>query len=92
MVGAVWHFGMLSPFNIFFYFIPRSWVVVSMPYYILVKLIGIGLSMNYVLNKWFAKLSFFHVCYLFCYVFLIFIIWNIIGHRCGWTWRLCSLL
>ena len=70
MVGAVWHFGMLSPFNIFFYFIPRSWVVVSMPYYILVKLIGIGLSMDYVLNKWFAKLSFFsRMLFVLLYVF-----------------------
>lgn len=57
MIGAVWHFGILSPFNLFFYFIPREWIVISMPYFIMIKLISIGCAINCVLNKWFDRLS-----------------------------------
>lgn len=56
MSGAIWHFGLISPFNIFFVFIQRDWIEASMAFYILIKLICISLSMRYVLKKWFPVL------------------------------------
>lgn len=56
MCGAIWHFGLISPFNVFFVFIRRDWIEASMAFYILIKLICISLSMRYVLEKWFPAL------------------------------------
>lgn len=70
MPGPNWHFGVLSPFNLLFYLIPRKLVVVSMPYYILVKLINISVSMKYVMDRWFTNLSSaFRVFFTLLYVF-----------------------
>ncbi len=73
MSGAIWHFGMISPFNVFFLFIPREMVVVSMPYYILIKLIFIGFSMDYVLQKWFQNVSgIMRIAVALMYVFCVY--------------------
>lgn len=57
MCGANWHFGLISPFNLFFLFIPRSMVEASMSFYLLGKLAAISLSMRFVVKRWFPDLS-----------------------------------
>lgn len=70
MAGAVWHFGLISPFNMVYLLIPRQFVVVSMPYIIMLKLIFIGFSMNYVMQKWFGSLSrSLRIVFVLMYVF-----------------------
>lgn len=70
MAGAVWHFGLISPFNLVYLLIPRQLVVVSMPYLIMVKLIFIGFSMDYVMQKWFGGLSrSLRIAFVLMYVF-----------------------
>lgn len=71
MIGAALHFGLVSPFNLFFWFVKRSAVESSMSIYILIKLIAIGLSMRFVLRKWIPGLSgrmcvSFSLLYVFC--------------------------
>lgn len=57
MCGANWHFGNISPFNIFFLFIPRGWIEASMSIYVLIKLICISIGTDMVFSKWFSNLS-----------------------------------
>lgn len=71
MSGPVLHFGLVSPFNLFFLFIKRSAVETSMSVYILIKLVAIGMSMRMVLKKWTPGLSAvmrvsFSLLYVFC--------------------------
>lgn len=56
MCGANWHFGLISPFNLFFLLIPRSMVEASMSFYLLGKLAAISLSMRFAVKKWFPGL------------------------------------
>lgn len=73
MAGVVLHFGLISPFNIFFLFIKRSAIESSMSVYILVKLIAIGYSMRFLLKKWFPSLSgWMSVSFSLLYVFSVF--------------------
>lgn len=71
MAGAALHFGLISPFNLFFFFVRRSAIEASMSVYILIKLIAIGLGMRFVLKKWVPGLSggmgiSFSLLYVFC--------------------------
>lgn len=71
MMGAALHFGVISPFNLFFLFIKRSAIESSMSIYILIKLIAIGISMKVLLRKWIPGLSVrmcisFSLLYVFC--------------------------
>ena len=43
--GVCSHFSLISPFNIFFLFIKRTWIEKSMFYYLLLKFVGMGMSM-----------------------------------------------
>lgn len=73
MAGVVLHFGLISPFNIFFLFIKRSAIESSMSVYILIKLIAIGFSMRFLLRKWFPSLSgWMCVSFSLLYVFSVF--------------------
>lgn len=71
MTGAVLHYGLFSPFNLFFLFVKRSAIEASMSVYLLVKLTAIGFSMKFVLRRWFSGLSAgtyisFSLLYVFC--------------------------
>ncbi len=57
MAGADLHFGLISPFNLFFFFVRRSAIEKSMSVYVWIKLLAIGYSMRFVLKKWFQRLS-----------------------------------
>lgn len=57
MAGVVWHFGLISPFNLFFFFVGRSAIEASMSVFIWLKLISICFSIRFVLKRWFGKLS-----------------------------------
>ena len=73
MAGVVLHFGLISPFNIFFLFVKRSAIEASMAVYILIKLIAIGYSMRFLLKKWFPSLSgLMTVAVSLLYVFSVF--------------------
>ena len=48
--GAAAHYSLLSPFSLFFLFIRRSSIPYSMIWFILIKLIAMGCTMNYYLS------------------------------------------
>lgn len=71
MAGAVWHFSLLSPFNLFFFFIKRSQIEKQLFLFLLIKLAAIGMSFRFVMRKWFPDLSTallvaFSLLYVFC--------------------------
>lgn len=71
MAGAVWHFTLISPFNLFFLFIKRSQIEEQLFLFLLIKLVAIGISFRYVMRKWFPDLSpliliAFSLLYVFC--------------------------
>lgn len=73
MAGVDWHFGLISPFNVFFLFIPRNLVVASMPYYILIKLLVMGICIDFVLFRWLPGLdSIIRRALALLYVFCVF--------------------
>lgn len=73
MIGSDLHFGLVSPFNIFFFFVKRSAIEASMSVYILIKLIAIGFSVRFVLKKWFPELSvWMYLSFSLLYVFSAF--------------------
>lgn len=53
--GVCSHFSLISPFNIFFLFIKRTWIEKSMFYYLLLKFVGMGMSMCYFLEHTYSK-------------------------------------
>ena len=57
MIGTDLHFGLISPFNLFFFFVKRSAIEKSMSVYMWIKFLAIGYSMRFVLRKWFPKFS-----------------------------------
>ncbi len=71
MAGAVWHFTLISPFNLFFFFIKRSQIEKQLFLFLLIKLAAIGMSFRFVIRKWFpdlntALLIAFSLLYVFC--------------------------
>ncbi len=48
--GAISHYSLLSPFSLFFLFVQRSEIPQSMIWFILIKLIAMGCSMNFYLS------------------------------------------
>ncbi len=73
MAGSDLHYGVISPFNLFFLFIKRSAIESSMSVYILIKLIAIGFSMRFALKKWFPHLSgWMNLSFSLLYVFSAF--------------------
>jgi len=73
MAGPDLHFGVISPFNLFFLFIKRSAIEYAMSVYILIKLIAIGFCMRFVLKKWFPHLSgWMNLSFSLLYVFSAF--------------------
>lgn len=55
MAGLVSHYGFLSPFNLLFLFIKREQIETFMTLFIAIKLVFIGLSMLFFLNKCFSR-------------------------------------
>lgn len=49
--GAVSHYSLVSPFSLFFLFVRRSAIPHSMIWFILIKLIAMGCSMNFYLSR-----------------------------------------
>lgn len=73
MSGSIWHFGLISPFNIFFLFVKRSGIEASMWFFLLIKLIGAAFSMRFLLEKWFPQIrGSFRVSFCLLYVFSAF--------------------
>lgn len=75
MAGVISHFALISPFNLFFFFIPRDFIELSMFYFFLLKLLGITGSICFVVRKWFPHIR-ATVLYAFCllYVFCPFLV------------------
>lgn len=69
MSGSALYFGLISPFNIFFLFIERAFIEISMSGYILIKLIATGFSIRFLLRKWFPELS----CWLYLSFSLLYV-------------------
>ncbi len=57
ITGGLWQFSMFSPSSLFFLFIPRDYVEKGTYLYLLVKLLAIGASFGFVINKRFPKLN-----------------------------------
>lgn len=73
MSGENLHFGLISPFNIFFLFVERNNIEAMMSVFILIKLVAIGWSMSFVLKKWFSEISnIMHISFVLLYVFSAF--------------------
>ncbi len=73
MSGAIWHFGLISPYNLFFLFIRRSSIESSMWLYILIKLLGIAFSIRFLLARWFPSLPIgIRISFCLLYVFSAF--------------------
>lgn len=73
MAGATLHFGLISPFNLFFLFIDRGSVEPLMSVYILIKLVAIGCSIRFVLHKWFPGFPMLlRMAFSLLYVFSVF--------------------
>lgn len=71
MAGVVSHFTLISPFNLFLFFIKRSAVETAMFYFFLIKIIAIALGVRFVFRKWFPELDTclllaFCILYTFC--------------------------
>lgn len=48
--GVSSHFSLISPFDLFFLFVKRSWIEYSMTFYVLLKLAAMGVSMCFFLR------------------------------------------
>lgn len=75
MAGIISHFALISPFNFFFFFVPRDFIELSMFYFFLLKLLGITGSIYFVARRWFPYIR-TTVVYAFCmlYVFSPFFV------------------
>lgn len=75
MAGIISHFALISPFNFFFFFIPRDFIELSMFYFFLLKLLGITGSIYFVVRRWFPHIRTTMIC-AFCmlYVFSPFFV------------------
>lgn len=75
MAGIISHFALISPFNLFFFFVPRDFIELSMFYFFLFKLLGITGSIYFVTRRWFPHIR-MAVVYAFCmlYVFSPFFV------------------
>ncbi len=75
MAGIISHFALISPFNLFFFFVPRDFIELSMFYFFLLKLLGITGSIYFVARRWFPHIR-TTVVYAFCmlYVFSPFFV------------------
>lgn len=75
MAGIISHFALISPFNFFFFFVPRDFIELSMFYFFLLKLLGITGSIYFVARRWFPYIR-ATVVYAFCmlYVFSPFFV------------------
>lgn len=75
MAGIISHFALISPFNLFFFFVPRDFIELSMFYFFLFKLLGITGSIYFVTRRWFPHIR-MTVIYAFCmlYVFSPFFV------------------
>ena len=75
MAGIISHFALISPFNLFFFFIPRDFIELSMFYFFLLKLLGITGSIYFVVRRWFPHIR-TTVVFAFCllYVFSPFFV------------------
>lgn len=56
MAGIISHFALISPFNLFFFFIPRDFIELSMFYFFLLKLLGITGSIYFLVRRWFPHI------------------------------------
>lgn len=56
MMGILSHFGLLSPINLLYFFIPRNFVIYASNFLFILRILLLGFSFKYYLNKTFSSL------------------------------------